>query len=182
MPDFSLCGLCLCFGSEILESGMLFALLRKLWMVYKTSASCLKLTVKIKNTQEGKIWPITFNLFFFFHSKQLLLKKQSQIHWRMVFIVQLKWRIYKVNGQLVLSRHLLPPHREHHCVVKSPSQWQISHPALQVKHTLSVKKWCCKRMAVAKSSPWPQGSLQADVASGPSLSPALSAREGLVFN
>lgn len=74
VPDFSLCGLCLCFGSEILESGMLFALLRKLWMVYKTSASCLKLTVKIKNTQEGKIWPITFNFFFF--------STQSSFSWR----------------------------------------------------------------------------------------------------
>lgn len=67
----------------------------------------------------------------------------------MVFIVQLKRRIYKVNGQLVLSPHLLPLHKENHCVLKSPSQWQISHPALQVKHMLSVKKWCCKGTAVA---------------------------------
>lgn len=78
-------------------------------------------------------------LISFFHSKQLLLNKQSQIHRSVGFIVQLKGRIYTVNSQLVLSPHLLPPHKEHHCVAKHLFLWQISHPALQVKCTLCVK-------------------------------------------
>lgn len=130
--------------------------------------------MKIKSTQEGKIWPVKYNLSFFFpHSKQLLLKKQSQIHWCMVFIVQLKWRIYKVNGQLELSPHLLPHHKECHCIVKSPSGWQVSHPALQAKHTPSMKNWCCKGTMVAESSPWLRATPEAEVAWGPLFSPAL---------
>lgn len=78
-------------------------------------------------------------LISFFHSKQLLLNKQSQVHRSVVFIVQLRGRIYKVNSQLVLSPHLLPPHKEHHCIGKHLFRWQISHPALQVKCMLCVK-------------------------------------------
>lgn len=143
-------------------------------MVCKANAGCLKCIAKIKNTQEGKIWPIKFHFFFFFHSKQLLLKKQSHVHWCTVFILQLKGRTYNVNGQLVLSPHLLPPHKECHCIVESPSWCQTSHPALQVKRTLGIKKQrCCKGTAVAKSSPWSRGSAEAEVASGPSLLPSL---------
>lgn len=57
----------------------------------------------------------------------------------MVFIVQLKGRIYKVNRQLVLSPHLLPPDKEHHCIGKHLFRWQVSHAALQVKCMLYVK-------------------------------------------
>lgn len=88
-------------------------------------------------------------LISFFHSKQLLLNKQSQIHGSVVFIVQLKGRIYKVNSQLVLSPHLLPPHKEHHCIGKHLFRWQISHPALQV-HALCEKQ-CCKGTGVARA-------------------------------
>lgn len=58
-------------------------------------------------------------------------------------------------------------------MVKSPSRWQISHPALQVKCMLCVKKRCCKGTAVAERSHRLWGSAEAEVAPGLPLSPSL---------
>jgi len=65
--DFWVCGCCSHCGRETLESEMLFALSQKLQMAYKYNAGYhldLKCTVKVKSTQEGKIWLNSFHFFF----------------------------------------------------------------------------------------------------------------------